>query len=249
MTNKDFETSIRKFASYVGKTQRAEFEDDDAEEMIMMESAEDCEDGFIGDSTFIEEMMIAQNLPDDDDIEIRNETEEAIRKAEKVAIDGVEYIYQKIKESVVNRAIKRVREFRDNFKKPEYEYKKPRVEKVSNIPLILFFVILGTIAAGYVAMSANSYYIFSIIKGKSTDFGTVMWGCMLNTGYERTLSPFYMEIAAPAFLIVFGLVMIICFFAVTSANDRRRRRVGKEHGNARLAGSNDIKRFRKEFME
>ena len=128
-------------------------------------------------------------------------------------------------------------------------YAKPKEEKSFKSTLIKV-AIAGLIISGFFAVMSQSYvnYCYSIGKPAPSVFGA-LFGWMSVSSLSVDLSVIDFDIVLPVFGIVFGLYAVIATFVLLEADQKKRSRVGHEHGSARLGTSRDFKKFQKRFIE
>ena len=128
-------------------------------------------------------------------------------------------------------------------------FAKPKEEKPFSKKLKMA-AIVDTIISGFFGIQANSYFNYCVANRKKAPSGFgAAFGWLAESNMPTALDPFNSEIFISAFGMIFVIVAIVMLLAYSSADTKKRSRVGHEHGAARLGTSTDFKKFKSRFME
>ena len=156
---------------------------------------------------------------------------------------------------------KRIKETERRMKAPEAPLRKYDVKTVYPKPRyvspvdsdasfgkqFLMFSSLSVIVGLIFGFQANSYYN-SIDDPDATAF-SVMFAWLSDSSAEFTIFPFNVGIFMASFLTI-GIVMsLIILFILLDAEQKKKRRIGHEHGNAKLGTKKTFKEYQAKFMD
>lgn len=128
-------------------------------------------------------------------------------------------------------------------------FAKPKEEKPFSKKLKMA-AIVDAIISGFFGIQANSYFNYCIANRKKAPSGFgAAFGWLTKSDMPTALDPFNPEIFISAFGMIFVIVAIVMLLAYSSADTKKRSRVGHEHGAARLGTSTDFRKFKTRFME
>ena len=179
------------------------------------------------------------------------EAGEAPKKTEIKAIRGGYLNGEKVvwhidtsKESKENKETKTpLRKYTNKANYPSSVFAKPKKKKSLKDKLIIYAIVCCC-ASCFFAVQANSYY--AIKPSGSALHAMLAW--MTLDSMETTLTPFYSDIFFNSFAIAFAVSAVICLMAYLNSQTKEQRRIGHEHGNARLATKIDYKKYKKRHM-
>ena len=113
-------------------------------------------------------------------------------------------------------------------------------------PKLMVAAGITLIIASYFGVMANSYFIAK--EGKVNNAFECFYG-WIQAQPPVSLSPLYADI----FFVAFGIAAAICAAAILiiwdNSAQKKARREGKEHGNARFATMGDYKKYRQRHMD
>lgn len=191
----------------------------------------------------------------DDIKECNDNIEEAVQKKENAVAFSTENGKKEVpigksekeegtkEENVEN---KKVRSADKHFAKmPKHRFAKP-VEQ-ENIISKIIMLIIGCIVVGvFLGIKANSYYVFT--NGKVSALGCCFqW--LMQDAMPTITSPLNLSIFFTGFGIGAGVIGLVGLFIALDSSEKKRSRVGHEHGNSRLATNKDFKSYQNRFME
>ena len=107
-------------------------------------------------------------------------------------------------------------------------------------------VIVTLAISSYFGIMANSYFIANSGNVRNT------FECFFSWFFNDTpicLSPFYVDIFFTSFGIAFAVCAVAALLFWDRAAQRKARREGVEHGNARFATMSDYKKYRQRHMD
>lgn len=112
-------------------------------------------------------------------------------------------------------------------------------------------IILVAFISFMIGVFANSYYyavINGLIKAKATTLTAFkcLMGFFISENIPLSFIPSKILFQVFGVVLVIGLVSLLLYESFQE--DKKRRRQGFEHGNARLGNANDIKKYRSKFM-
>ena len=185
--------------------------------------------------------------------ETRNEIE--LRGETRIAAESTE---PKVKEDKITDEMTAVIDIKPlrEYKNGKAHVKKPQFGKAKedeNDPriAIVFFSLVCLAASAYAGLKANSYYnhIFLSSKGK---LKPDLVDCIMKGLFSEDsiiLMPLNELIFFPVFLGLALILGFIGFIRFSDAAERRKSRVGHEHGNARFGTRKDFVQFKNQFMD
>jgi hypothetical protein len=191
-------------------------------------------------------------------LESRENGEQAVpiqEKAVRTYDEKIKEIENKMKavpyDSDEYRSLKK--EMRDKIKDKmglsKVTFAKPKEEKPFSRKLKMA-AIVDMIISGFFGIQANSYFNYCVANRKKAPSGFgAAFGWLTESDMPTALDPFNSEIFISAFGMIFVIVAIVMLLAYSSADTKKRSRVGHEHGAARLGTSTDFKKFKSRFME
>lgn len=114
------------------------------------------------------------------------------------------------------------------------------------LPKLIFAIVVTLIAASYFGVMANSYFIANQSENPTALKCALGW--MSNTP-PISLSPLYADIFFTAFGIIVAVAAVAILLIWDNLTQKKARREGKEHGNARFATMSDYKKYRQRHMD
>lgn len=143
-----------------------------------------------------------------------------------------------------------VRERKRTYNKKAEMYKatfaKPKELGGGGLKKLVGFMIVACIVGIFLAVQANSYYIYMKGNVNSTFECVIGW---LGKNIPISVSPLHTDVALFAFGVGAGVIGVIGIFKYLNDEQMKQSRVGHEHGNQHLATANDVKAYRTKFME
>lgn len=203
--------------------------------------------------------------------EIENNEVDAYEKALSEASERVVHMDEKEKARLLKERESQIKAREILKKKMEQKKKNTKPPKPRNENGVGKWVVLGLIiiaVALFMSVKANSYWYFVYgqyedeIEQSDDGFATTTENieepnpltCLVDSISTEEDIPITINIIdGQVFGVVFGIVVLIGgiagFFAWSNSDDRKRMRVGHEHGKGRIATPTDYIKYRKEFMD
>lgn len=205
-------------------------------------------DGEVNTAFFDEEDFLF-NPNKDNKIIVEKEMENDDVAAITLVLDSILYSFESLTEEVENKyAVKRekVRTYNGEAKKAEVKFAKPKEERSFISKLIIAAIICAAIGI-FFGVQANSYFNYE--NGKVTSDFACMFSWLMATNMPISVSPLNTSVFMTAFFTMFGVSAVVTLLVWLSMDDKKRSRVGHEHGAARLGTTSDFKQYKNKFME
>jgi hypothetical protein len=178
------------------------------------------------------------------------EEDEAEEEKQKLItlINNIQYAFKTSVEAreVQMQPLTHVRKYKNHADIEKTIFKKPKVEKQGFKDQIVFFTIIAVLFSAYFGVKASTYYC---TVNQTSDFFGLMIGVLSTEDMAISFSPFAAGVFLKVFLILAAVFVVAEIFIILDLDEKKRARVGKEHGSARLATSKDAKEFRNSMME
>ena len=176
--------------------------------------------------------------------------EETVNNTVKI-IDGVKRalitVSQAVKEGLTERP--KQREYKNIAKFDKIKFGKPKESQPSILPKLLIASAVTIAASVYFGVEANSYYIAHRNEAGITPLKCTFAWLMETDTLQTRFSPMYTDIFFTAFGVTAFIIAAALLLIWDSSAGKKRRREGREHGNARLATPTDFKKYKARFMD
>jgi hypothetical protein len=178
------------------------------------------------------------------------EDDEAEREREQLTmlINNIQYAFKSSLEAreVQMKPLPHIRDYKNHADIEKTIFKKPKIEKQGYKDQIIFFTFIAVIFSAYFGLKASTYYC--TVK-QTSDFLELLLGIMSEQDLGLVFNPFSTATFMKIFLGLAVIFVIVEIFIILELDEKKRARVGKEHGSARLATSKDAREFRNSMME
>lgn len=137
------------------------------------------------------------------------------------------------------------RQYNKEAEMPKITFAAP-VKKMSFIKKFIIFLCVCAAVGIYFGIQANSYFWF---KGGQEEVMACAWGWIMVEKLPIVTSPINTSAFMAGFGLGAGILGIIGLFIWLSNDEKKRSRVGHEHGNARLGTNRDFTMHKRRFMD
>lgn len=128
---------------------------------------------------------------------------------------------------------------------PKITFAKPK-EAGGGLKKLLFFLCACVAVGTFLGVKANSYWVSTGMKSGGFE-SAYMW--LLKENLPTVLNPLSPQIFGAGFCFGAGLLGIIGLFVYLDNDQKKRSRVGHEHGYTHIAEKKDFNVYKNKFME
>lgn len=138
-----------------------------------------------------------------------------------------------------------IRTYTKEAEMPKITFAAP-AKKMSFVKKLFIFLIACAGVGVFFGVKANSYFWFK--DGKATAMNCA-WSWLMEDNLPTVMSPIQSDVFLTGFMMGAGILGIIGLFVWLGNDEKRRSRVGHEHGNAQLGTKRDFAMHKRRFMD